>query len=371
VAQVRRRAVTVIHISGVDDFAALGRRWRDLEQRADCSFFQSWTWYGRLAAERFADPVLVEATEDGRTVALALFNRVRRRFALPDLYLGESGRPDLDCPYIEQNGVLAEAGRTEELTAACLRAVAQDHRLILSGIDRQTLAAVRRSADMVWERGAKASPALDLARIRQSGGGYLATRSANTREQIRRSARFYERAGAIDTERAESLPEALRMLDELERLHQAAWVARGLPGSFAAPFFRRFHEALIAEALPREEVTLLRVSSGKTIIGILYGLSFRRRMCAYQSGFDYPPEKGAAKPGLTCHHAAIQNAMDRDFEIYDFLAGDGRYKRSLGDHSYPQHWVEAGPFHSLPLLLRKAQAALKRCAPGHLMVGDK
>ena len=57
------------------------------------SFFQSWTWVGCLAAERFSDPVLVEATEEGRTVALGLFNRVRRRFGPSALYLGESGTP--------------------------------------------------------------------------------------------------------------------------------------------------------------------------------------------------------------------------------------------------------------------------------------
>nr|WP_294566421.1 GNAT family N-acetyltransferase [uncultured Rhodopila sp.] len=367
-ARVRRRAVTVVRVSGVDDFEALGRRWRDLEQRADCSFFQSWTWYGCLAAERFADPVLVEATEAGRTVALALFNRVRRRFAPPELHLGESGQPDLDCPYIEQNGVLAEAGRIGELTAACLRAAAPRHRLILSGIHRPTLAAVRQAADVVWVRRTQATPALDLARIRQSGAGYLATRSANTREQIRRSARFYERAGAIETERAETLPAALRMLNELESLHQAAWTARGLPGSFARPFFRRFHEALIAGALRRGEATLLRISSGGIVIGVLYGFAFRRRMCAYQSGFDYGHGKGPAKPGLTCHHAAIQDAISRGFDVYDFLAGDDRYKRSLGDEAYPQHWAEAGPFWSLPLLARKARAALEavKAAPEDL-----
>ena len=42
-------------VSGVTDFTALGERWRDLEQRSECSFFQSWTWVGCLAAERFSD----------------------------------------------------------------------------------------------------------------------------------------------------------------------------------------------------------------------------------------------------------------------------------------------------------------------------
>ena len=92
------------------DFAELGRRWSDLESRSACSFFLSWTWTGCLIEERFPNPVLVEAIDDGRTVALALFNRTRR-WGVPVLWLHESGDPALDCPWIEQNGVLTEAGR--------------------------------------------------------------------------------------------------------------------------------------------------------------------------------------------------------------------------------------------------------------------
>ena len=80
-----------VRVSEVTDFAALGERWRDLEQRSDGSFFQSWTWIGCLAAERFSDAVLVEAAEAGRTVALGLFNRVRRWVGPSTLFLGENG----------------------------------------------------------------------------------------------------------------------------------------------------------------------------------------------------------------------------------------------------------------------------------------
>jgi CelD/BcsL family acetyltransferase involved in cellulose biosynthesis len=352
------RTVITVRVSGVEDFDALGRKWRDLEPRAECSFFQTWTWYGCLAAERFTDPVLVEATEDGRTVALALFNRVRRRFGPAELHLGESGQAELDCPYIEQNGVLAEAGRLEQLAAACLRPVACRYRLLLSGIGGSTLNAVRQAADLVRVRLVRPSPRVDMASVRQAGGDYLAARSANTRQQIRRSARFYGRAGPIRTQRAETVPEALEMMDEMERLHQATWTARGRPGSFARPFFRRFHSALIAEALPRGEVTLLRVSSANTPIGVLYNFSFGLRMCAYQSGFDYAAGEAAARPGLTCHHAAIQNALDQGFDTYDFLAGDDRYKGSLSDHAGSLFWVESGPVWSPGLLLALARGVI-------------
>jgi CelD/BcsL family acetyltransferase involved in cellulose biosynthesis len=80
-------------------------------------------------------------------------------------------------------------------------------------------------------------------------------------------------------------------------------------------------------------------------------------MLAYQSGFAYCGKEGQAKPGLTCHHAAIRVALDQALDVYDFLAGDDRYKRSLADQSQPQFWLELGPLWSPRLL---AQAVVQR-----------
>jgi CelD/BcsL family acetyltransferase involved in cellulose biosynthesis len=351
--------VVSVRISGVGNFAALGERWRDLERRADGSFFQSWTWVGCLAPERFPDAILVEATDAGRTVALGLFNRVRRRFGLPALYLGENGSGDLDCPYVEQNGFLTEAGRVEELTALCLRPLVAAHDVVLSGVGMPALAAVRRTAGIVLTERSQPAPFIDLAGVRHRGGDYLAERSANTRQQLRRSDRFYERDGPIRVDRAQSVPAARAMLDRLADLHQASWIRRGQPGSFAIPFFRRFHAALIESGLPRGEVALLSVSSGETVIGFLYNFVLRDRMVAYQSGFAYSDEASHAKPGLTCHLAAIRYALGQGIDIYNLLAGDSRYKRSLSDHSEPQFWLRAGPRWS-PRLLPHALFRLRQ-----------
>jgi CelD/BcsL family acetyltransferase involved in cellulose biosynthesis len=341
-----------VRVSEAGDFAALGERWRDLEQRSAGSFFQTWTWVGCLIAERFPDPVLVEATENGRTVALGLFNRVRRRFGLSTLYLGETGTAEMDCPYVEQNGILTEAGREAELTELCLRPLVARHNVVVSGVDDAVLATVRRVAGLVSVVRNQGSPFVDLAAIRRSGGTYLGERSANTRQQIRRSDRFYEREGPILLERADSVESAHAMLDAMAELHQSAWLARGKPGSFARPFFRRFHRALIETGLPRGDIAMLKISSGETIIGFLYNFVRNGRMSAYQSGVVYRDLNSHAKPGLTCHHAAIRYSLGQGIDIYDFLAGEDRYKRSLADRSHQQFWVEAGPFRSLRQLLQ-------------------
>ncbi len=347
--------MTQVQVGGVSDWAALGARWRDLEQRADPSFFQTWTWTGTLAAERFPDPVLVSATEDGRTVALALFNRVGRR-----LYLGEAGDAERDSPYIEHNGVLAEAGREDELTRACLRAAVRLGGLVLSGISVRVLEAVRAVAGQVWIAKASDTPFADLAALRRSGQDVLALCSANTRQQIRRSDRSYAGRGGLTFRRAASLAEAHAMLDRMAALHQAAWQARGRPGSFARPFFGRFHHALLDAGFSRGEVALTAGYAGEALIGVLYNLSARRRVFAYQSGFDYLTAAPHEKPGLTCHHAEIRLALAEGADVYDFLAGDHRYKRSLANGAARQFWVETGPLWSPRLLLRRMRGLAAR-----------
>src|SRR3954447_5913593 len=91
-----------------DGLAALEARWRDFAPRAEASFFQDWTWVGCLAAERFPDPVLLEACDGDRLVALALFNRRISRWRGDALYLHESDDPVLNSIYTEHNGPLLD-----------------------------------------------------------------------------------------------------------------------------------------------------------------------------------------------------------------------------------------------------------------------
>ena len=336
--------MTRIRTSRVTDFAALGERWRALEARAACSFFQTWTWTGCLARERFPDPILVEALDADETVALALFNR-RRGFPADRLFLGESGDPALDRVYIEYNDVLTVPGREAALASACLRAARHGRidgerpglprDLVLSGMPGPIPSGLGGVASI---RETRRAPHVDLMAVRAGGGDYLARRSANTRQQLRRSDRAFAAAGPLRLHRAGTVAEAHEMLDAMIPLHQAAWTARGEPGCFADPFFARFHHALIERGMERGEIDLLRVEAGPSCVGILYNFAFRDHALAYQSGFDYAAAEGPMKPGLTCHHQAILSALARGMNRYDFLAGDDRYKRSLSDGDAIMSW---------------------------------
>lgn len=295
---------------------ALHEMWRSRAADFGATPFLSWTWVGCLAAERFAEPRLVEA---GGSVAL--FNVRGRRWALQ-----ESGDPALDAVFTEHNGALGRLGPV-------LAAVSGQAGLVsLSGIGDAGLADVRAAGGIVVGLQTRAAPfaALDPA------VAHVEALSRNTRAQVRRSDRSY---GAVRVERAETVAEALEWLERLVVLHRATWVARGVASGFLGPAVQRFHRALIERGVPTGEVDVLRVGAGGRVIGYLLNLRAHGRVHAYQSGLDYGGAGLHEKPGLTCHHAAIERARAAGDVEYDFLAGDARYKRSLSTGSRDLHWM--------------------------------
>jgi CelD/BcsL family acetyltransferase involved in cellulose biosynthesis len=350
-------------LADIADVAALGPRWRALESRAEGSFFQSWSWLGCLAAERFPHAKLLVARRDGQDIALALLNRGRSRLAPITLWLGESGIPRFDSTYVEHNGVLVaqEAhGRDQDLITACLRAVLAESgvtRLVLSGVDDAHLQAAQHTGAAMRPVKTQPAPFVALASPEIS---FLDGLSANTRYQLRRSARRFEMRGPLKLHRAGTVAEARVVLDELALLHQATWTKRGRPGAFANPNFLRFHHALIDEALPRGEIDLLRITAGPDLIGCLYNFRHRGHVLAYQSGFDYAPSHSHEKPGLTCHHLAIEAARANGLTRYDFLAGEDRYKASLAQDATQLHWIDLAPRWSMRGMATRAQAMFEK-----------
>jgi CelD/BcsL family acetyltransferase involved in cellulose biosynthesis len=325
-----------IDVSGFQDFGILEQEWRALEaSAAPFSFFQSWTWVGCLAEDRFPDPVLVRATEAGRIVGLALFNRRGGT-----LHLGESGEAGRDCIYVEHNGPLVAAGTGQDLPGLMLRAawgVPGIGRVVLSGVAPGLLA----TAGGIGARTRQdPAPFVDLAATGPGEGGFLATLSANTRGQLRRSARHFEALGPLALARPAGEAEERAWFAELVSLHAARWQRSGLAGAFAAPFMGRFHQALLPRARGRGEADLWRIAAGAETLGYLYNFRHRGTAYAYQSGLREFPGATQARPGLVGHWLAIEEARAAGLGRYDFLAGPARYKQSLSTGAAPLAWGE-------------------------------
>ncbi len=334
----------------------LARAWTELESRADSSFFLSWSWIGSWLAQMpdGIEPHLLVASRGDEPVGLAvLCPRVRRRFGLLHSrcwMLHETGDRSYDRLFMEYNGILADRRFADEVTDAMLhwldeRLTANDE-LVLGGLTLAAERAARRVAARTGHtlqlRIADSAQWVDLGTVRAGGGDFRGGLGRNTRAAVNRAERLYRARGALDHRVAATVDEAMEYFAGMEVLHQAGWQARGQAGAFANPAFRPFHERLIADGMPRGAVRLSRVSAGGQPIGYLYNFVHRNRVLNYQGGFAFEADN-RLKPGLLSHVLAIEDALARGEDCYDFMSTPAGHKPLLSNAEQPMNWLTLGP----------------------------
>ena len=342
-------------------------RWRALAKQSGGSYFQDWSWVGCMAAERYADPVLLEMRRDDELIALALFNRVANRRDGTSLHLQESIDPLLASIFVEHNGplvaiadpVLRQAVLAALFTEAMRGPIGSlpmhPRRLVLSGVGPDCADAAAMTGGLVDEKSRRMAPFTDLKAL-DRGQPFVEFLSRNTRHQLRRSLRLYAAQGELAIRRAETVEEGRAFFAKMVALHNITWQARGKRGAFATAEVRRFYQTLLETGIPLGEVDLLRVTAGDAVVGYLMNFRHNDVVSAYQSGFDYAAATPQQKPGLTSHYLAIESYRSQGVALYDFLAGADRYKLSLANSRRWLHWLSAAPAwhpHSVGARLRR------------------
>lgn len=326
----------------------LGERWRALERRAAAPCVLTWNWIDAWLTATGATPCLVRVEEEGRAIGLALVCVAPGGLLRPmNVHLHETGSRLIDRLSVEYNGFLAVAGREDEVHRAALDALP----VLLAGPGRgpqrlrlRVSAAGASLAAALITKGARVqsvhpAPFVDLEAVRAEGD-YLALLSANTRQQIRRAMRRYERDGPLRLRRAADRAEAHAMIAALAPLHEARFEKKGEAGGFANPAFRPFLEALAARGVAEGSLDLLELAAGARVIGYLVNLRAGGWVFNYTSGFAYAPE-AVEKPGLVAHALAIAAAAGQRLQRYSFLAGASRYKTSLATGADTLAWLTA------------------------------
>ncbi|MBV8687906.1 MAG: GNAT family N-acetyltransferase [Alphaproteobacteria bacterium] len=329
------------------DAAALEAWWRDLEARADISFYLSWAWIGCWIAEAGPPDFVLTGRAGDEIVCLGLLRKGRQArhgfVRSRTLCLHETGREEQDVIYIEYNAFLADR-RFDPLDAEAI-AFLRSEAAALGGFDEIQLggfaehryAAVAAAGHRTHVFALKTSAQVDLAAVRAAGGDYLATLSANSRQQIRRAVRFYEARGPLALEAAASVGEAKAWFEAMGLLHERAWRAKGEGGAWRFPFLLAFHRRLIDTAFPAGGVEIVRISCGGTPIGYIHCLVRGGWIGSYLSGFAYEADN-KARPGLVSFALYIQHKLKSNAQVFDFLAGDHRYKTSLGTPGPRMYW---------------------------------
>lgn len=327
----------------------LEQLWLQLEAQADGSFFTSWSWIGSWmrVLKQPAQPLLLRATRGGQVVGLALLvgHRCRRLKVLPSrcLYLHATGDPTQDEITIEHNGLLVHREGRAQIEAAMyaqlLKETQRWDQLLLPALTVSPALTAMLSPSMVLREHSQSSYIVDLREVRGRDGDYLSMLSSNTRQQIRRSIKAYERLGPLVLTEAPNLDTALSYLASLRDLHERRWASKGQTGVFAHPFFVAFHTRLISASFARGEIQLLRLQAGPNDIGYLYSFVRRGRVLFYQSGFDYELLQAHSRPGLVTHALGIRHNAQLGHDAYDLLAGTAQYKLSLASGQESMVWA--------------------------------
>lgn len=322
----------------IRDLFQVERRWRALEAEADACFFLSWNWIGTWLEHLPAtlEPRILSVTDCQREVGLAIVidRHIRRHGVVRSraAFINQTGDAAIDEITIEYNGVLALADQYSKVTNAVvsyLLAQGWDEVFIDSVVRGDSFSPSEGSDWSVRCRHTSKGYGVDLSALRRDGKSYLETLSSNTRAQVRRVKRDYEKIGPLTVEAASDGEVAMQWFDRLVDLHQQYWIKKGQPGAFSSEFLLGFHRSLIEQYFPKQGLQVLRVGFGGHWIGYLYNFMYRGKVLNYQTGFDYGVLADRNRPGVAAHHAVIEYQLASGALYYDFLRGKNQNKLTL------------------------------------------
>jgi hypothetical protein len=344
---MRNMDVTLVYaeLDALKDYEQVKRIWCQLYSQECNSFFLSWDWFDTWIKilPRFINIRLVVGSQNNIAV-MAFFkcSSTKKILGIPVVKYSNincTGVAKFDDITIEYNNFVGPYGAKltmQELLHS--RLFSDVDVLVMPGFD-----VVPRDINSLKALGYRAqlkvmpSYYVDLDKVRQSDGGYIALLSKNKKNQIRRSNRLLSKGGIIKVAAAKSMDEAEEMFSCMVGMHQASWLSRDEPGVFSNSFLKEFHEKLLKRCL-NHSVEIFKISAGEVVIGYIYGFVSNNKFLYYQSGFVVA-DSNRLKPGLTCHVALIDYLSVRGLEVYDFLAGGSDYKQSLATASNQLTWA--------------------------------
>jgi CelD/BcsL family acetyltransferase involved in cellulose biosynthesis len=235
---------------------------------------------------------------------------------------------------VHRLGLLAAAGREEEVHRAVAAHLAADHALQalrLEGVCAQDDLA--RALGRGWPRGRPwwlhdERMAAPLVTLHPDGHeAWLASRSSSLRKTFGKQRRRLERSGgAVRVVRGTD--EARAAVAELVRLHRAQWGPLGIDGPTAAALgaaVETLGERLRLQVLELDgavravELQLVAGRVGQAVVGA------------------FEPVAGLS-PGLLTLEAALRDAHERGLAVLDLGGGDQPYKARLADGDAPLSW---------------------------------
>ena len=322
-----------IRLSFCDDLAEIENEWRQFEQVADCTVFQTFDWLAawqrNIGVRRGVRPALIVGRRaDGGLlciIPLAIELGLVRRLT----FLGS----DL-CDY------------NAPLLAVDFGAAAGDFRCVWAEICQLVQSQAQLGFDLVELTkmpeavGSQPNPfcALNVG-LHPSGAHlthlkgsweefYQAARSSATRRRDRSKRKKLGEIGEVRFVNPQDRDEIARTLDVLIEQKSNAFAHMGVPNLFAPAGHRDFYLDLATNTRPMVHVSRLDVGSiwASTNLGLIFRGCYYYVLASYDDG-----EVSRFGPGAAHLRDLFSKAIGSGLTVFDFTVGDESYKREWAD----------------------------------------
>lgn len=326
-----------VEVANGYEYEKLQELWLSVQLKQDLPFFLTWSWISCWIKTYSPEIVVVSARWENKIVAIGLFTRSvdsRHGFIKSRQYrLHQMGDRLLDQIWMEYNDFICHSDHRVAAVNACLQCLQQSDNewdeIVLSMMSESRARQVMSEINNAHVLFSNPCYSVNLHAIKQDNKSYLSTLTQNTRYQIRRSMRLYEKLhGSLKYELAQDSEQAIELFKEAGNYHVLRWDDSG----YKNRRFIQFHENLIKNTFDKKMVAFMKVTAGNTTIAIIYFHLVNKNVYFYLQGLSYEADH-KLKPGLVAHAMASQYFLEQGMNIYDYMGGYSQYKCQLATRS--------------------------------------
>lgn len=328
--------VTFTLLSGDQNNKQLQKDWQGLFV-SECSSnsFLAWSWIGNWLAQQSLPVYQLRACKKDEIYGLALFTLNETTTGTIQLRLHKSGIEELDQVWIEYNDFLlrkenAESIRQDMLTHLVHQQEVPWDELYIDMTHQEN----QFTHSELLKRTTLISIGFQTDFRRLQGKALIESFSKNTQKQLLRSQKLLSKQGNINLIVESNEQQKLTCLQAIAHLHQIQWQHSQWGSGFNNDKFVEFHQKLITE--PNSVVVKLMLDEQPLAYG--YYLCCNDKVDFYLSAMKKSKDN-RIKVGLVLHWLAMEHFFEQGARVYDFLAGDARYKRSLSNIEYEMHSI--------------------------------
>jgi CelD/BcsL family acetyltransferase involved in cellulose biosynthesis len=364
-----------IHLSVHEDLVAIEREWREFEQRADATVFQTYEWlvtYQRhIGARRGVRPAVVIARDSRGEIMLMLPLAVERTMLAARLTWLGSELCNYNAPLLAPDFSLhVSLARFRQLWDE-VRALLVSHSRL--GFDLVDLEQIPETV------GSQHNPMLHLGVTPHRDCAYLvsladsweqlyAKRSSTTRRHDRAKRNKLAEHGEVRFVNATDAAQIAGTLDTL-MTQKARWFAEmGINNIFVRPGVREFFVGIASDPNTRAITNVSRLEVGDATVAANFGLMFGNCYYHVLASYDRASELARFGPGTLHLHELMRCAIDRGFHKFDFSLGNERFKdewcdRELKLYDHLAVLTVRGAVAALPIIAARQIKAWIKASP--------